>query len=99
VQATAAELCHCAAILAMTQSAIPELGAELVLSVHDSLMFVVPDSTVGAVARILRLVMTDEARAYFAEQFRREVPIALKVELAAGPSWGEAQSMVVDAEA
>jgi DNA polymerase I-like protein with 3'-5' exonuclease and polymerase domains len=93
VQSTAAELCHCAAILAMTQSEIPALGAELVLSVHDSLMFVVPESRVASVARILRSVMTDQAKAYFGEQFRCEVPLALKVELQAGPSWGDAQPL------
>jgi DNA polymerase I-like protein with 3'-5' exonuclease and polymerase domains len=98
VQATAAELCHCAAILAMTQSEIPALGAELVLSVHDSLMFVLPESSLGAVARILQSVMIDQAKAYFAEQFRYPVPITLKVELSAGPSWGDAQPLEVGVE-
>jgi DNA polymerase-1 len=99
VQATAAELCHCAAVLTMTQSEIPSLGAELVLSVHDGLMFVVPESRVGTVARILQSVMTDQTKAYFAEQFRCAVPIALKVELSAGPSWGEAQPLELGVEA
>jgi DNA polymerase I-like protein with 3'-5' exonuclease and polymerase domains len=72
---------------------MPLFGAQLILTVHDSLMFLVPESSVIPAAQVLRSVMTEGAKAYFAEQFRCEVPIALKVELAAGPSWGDAQPL------
>jgi DNA polymerase I-like protein with 3'-5' exonuclease and polymerase domains len=99
VQSTAAELCHAAAILAMTQSEIPALGGQLLLTGHDSLLLLVPHGSIVAAARCLETVMTVDAKRYFAEQFHCEVPIPLQVEIAAGPSWGEARPVLVAAEA
>jgi DNA polymerase I-like protein with 3'-5' exonuclease and polymerase domains len=90
VQATAAELCHCAAIVAMTQSEIPALGCELILTVHDSLIFLVPASALTPVAQLVYTAMTSGAKTYFTEQFGCSVPLALRVDIAAGPSWGDA---------
>jgi DNA polymerase-1 len=91
IQATAAEICHAAAIVTMTQSAIPTLGGQLLLTGHDSLLLLVPQDSVVAVARCLKTVMTIDAKAYFAEQLHCKVPIPLGVEIGAGRSWGEAQ--------
>jgi DNA polymerase-1 len=91
IQATATEICHAAAILTMTQSPIPALGGQLLLTGHDSLLLMVPQDNVVAAARCLGTVMTIEAKRYFSEQFHCEVPIPFGVEIGAGPSWGEAQ--------
>jgi DNA polymerase-1 len=98
VQSTAAEIAHAAVILAMTRSAIPDLGGRLLLTSHDSLLLEVPQDNVIAVARCLEVVMTIDAKNYFAEQFQCEVPIPLSVEIAAGPSWGEAEPVVTAVE-
>jgi DNA polymerase-1 len=90
VQATAAELCHCAAILAMAESAMPSLGAELILTLHDGLVFLVPDGSIAAAARLMQTIMTEAAPAAFAEQFQCEIPLQLKAEITGGRSWGEA---------
>jgi DNA polymerase I-like protein with 3'-5' exonuclease and polymerase domains len=91
VQATAAELCHAAAILAARSADIASLSAQLILTVHDSLMFVLPASNVVPAAQSLTPIMADGTPAFFAEQFGVEVPFSLKVEVKAGPSWGEAE--------
>jgi DNA polymerase-1 len=91
VQSSAAELNHAAAILAARSPELAALGAQLVLTVHDSVMFVLPEDAVTPAARLLRPIMADGARAYCAEHLGFAVPFSLAVELKAGASWGEVQ--------
>jgi uracil-DNA glycosylase family 4 len=79
VQGTASEFCIASLVRCVSLIENDGLPAELVLPVHDSLLFVVPDANVKDVAYEVREAMTNYA-------WLGTVP--LKVDVKAGPSWG-----------
>ena len=86
VQGTASEFCIASLVRSVQLIEESGLPAQLVLPVHDSLLFVVPDRHVRTVAQEIRGAMTDYS-------WLGNVP--LKVDIEVGPSWGSLAKMVV----
>lgn len=87
VQGTAGEFTHIAAILSQ-EPMLLKFDAQLILHVHDSLVFDVPIVTVGDAGPMLKRIMEQDVPAYFEGHFG-PVGIPLGAEISTGPSWGE----------
>lgn len=84
VQCTAAELTHAAAILA-DQAGV----GDLILHVHDALVFVVPAGRVERAAATLQGLMQYDAPAYLRRRLGYSLPFTPRAEVSAGPTWGD----------
>ena len=84
VQGTASEFCIASLVRCVKLIEEDGLPAELVLPVHDSLMFVVPTKHVRTVVPELRAAMT---------QYDWLGKVPLKVDVEVGPSWGSLSKM------
>lgn len=89
VQGFGSDICQLAMIQAVAEL-LPQYNATLVGGVHDSLDFVVRDNQVSDFAADLRGIMESPSRL---DSFYPERPCPLRVEVAAGPSWGEVEDL------
>lgn len=87
VQCTAAEITHVAAILSQPRLKA-DFGADLILHVHDSLVFEVPVARADEAAAMLEHLMVTAVPGYFERYLDVKVPIPLRVDVGIGPSWG-----------
>ncbi|MGH2725408.1 MAG: DNA polymerase, partial [Actinomycetota bacterium] len=81
IQGTAADIIKLAMIKVDRGLADAGLGARMVLTVHDELLFEVPNSELDATAEAVRSLME--------QAYPLEVP--LRVDLATGTNWAEAK--------
>jgi DNA polymerase I len=61
-----------------------KLSAQMLLQVHDELVFEVPDSEVAATIEVVRKVMTDAPYPYL------QLAVPLRVDAKAAQNWDEA---------
>ena len=92
VQTPAAEFAHVSAILATTQHR--ELLGELILHIHDALVFLVNGDLALEAARMLRHVMEIETPEYYRQRLDRVIGIPLRVEIGVGPTWGDLSEVI-----
>lgn len=89
VQGLGSDICQLALAQAW-EELLPGYEATLVGGVHDSLDFVVRDDQVSSFAADLRAIMESPSRL---DSFYPERSCPLRVEVAAGPSWGEVEDL------
>lgn len=80
IQGTAADIIKVAMV--KTDAAVEATNANMVLTVHDELVFEVPEPEVADVAELVREAMESAV----------ELDVPLSVDLAWGPNWAEAKS-------
>ena len=86
VQGTASEFCIASLVRCVNLIENDGLPAELVLPVHDSLLFVVPEKKVLSVAAEVQGAMTD---------YNWLCGVPLEVDLEVGKSWGSLSKIKV----
>ena len=89
VQGFGSDICQLA-LIQVWDELLPGYDAVLVGGVHDSLDFVVKDDQVAPFAAGLRAIMESPSRL---DSFYPERACPLRVEVAAGPSWGEGEDL------
>ncbi len=85
IQGSAADVIKLAMINLYEEIARRKLPARMILQIHDELVFEVPATALPEVAKLVQKVMSSAI----------PLRVPLKVDLAAGPSWGELESLSV----
>ncbi|NDV19503.1 DNA polymerase I [Pseudodesulfovibrio sp. JC047] len=80
IQGSAADIIKMAMLAAQTDKELQELGAKLILQVHDELIIEAPKETIEAAGQRLTQIMQDIA----------QLDVPLKVDMGIGKNWAEA---------